>query len=551
MSNQAFLRRSCSRLLQSIVSKSARRMALAAFIAGSSMLAATADDQEILNRMENGGGISILVHEFQAEPVAAVEPVASANESSQPVAKIAALPAYASLGTHDSVPVAKTATSQFNQAIAAAVFASATKIGISIEQVLEPFAMVGPIANQAPASVPLEVVDGGDIFFAADEAAEVFEELVANEAATEQQLAEAVALNRWWLDTETVAVAKITSTEVAKAEAIPAATRDASDPVSPTTDAADVGLAAHESLELQDEVSSPSDSLLVGSSAMIVTIEDAYLPYDLAKRDLEIQYLPLSSVVPLTPKNYVTYPQETERGFASQVAASAVPEVAATEELDVIPAGMLEDVALGVNALIDQSNVRDFSLTKVGESYGEWIASLAPARVQLAQQIADDSEAADAVAAAKDGEIRVIDGIAMMNVGGEQIPAPIADSIPDANIGRIRMAVSDVDMMFADGSLVPAPVADDLPNAIDSFEQFATMEVAGQSLPAPVADPLVDEPLLVAASEEAADEVNVNELAQRLAALSQAQRQAILTILDAPLVEIASKPESVDQTQQR
>ncbi|MFG0255034.1 MAG: hypothetical protein ACF787_08040, partial [Rhodopirellula sp. JB053] len=173
MKTQLSYKRSCTHYQLSSRSPQSRgrirRLLLAALIGGASLWSTSSPSVAAELPFDKRGGISILVHEFHPTPPKseAAEPMASAGKASletEPNADTTNI--LAAVGTHDSVPViiadettstptAHRTSSQFNEMIAAAVSATAAKVGISVEQFLEPFAMVGPLASKPLATTPL------------------------------------------------------------------------------------------------------------------------------------------------------------------------------------------------------------------------------------------------------------------------------------------------------------------------------------------------------------------------------------------------------------
>ena len=556
MSNRTFIQRSFQKISEAANSKAIRRGVLAALIAGTSLNAFTG----IQASEVQPGGISILVHEFQPESTPATKPVETAKTQ---IAASEAVEQIASLGTHDSIAfVPRTnevveldwndeadpleladasellafesaelgevvehkvvehkvvepkvvepevwetekRSSQFDRTIAAAVAASAAKLGISIEQVLEPFAMIGPIADQGPATVPIDLVASIRAVIA-DDAREndLIEDVTREAEPTNQQLAEAVALNRWWLDSETVAVATAGSAVIAHAVAEPA--------------------------EIAESIESiEGDEKLVGSSPMIVTIQDAYMPYDLAQRDLELNFLPLTTVVPISPQNYVE--SSAQEAVPPAIEVIATVEKSDEANTDASPERLVSDFIRDASELADTTQIRDMTFAGLGESFGDWVASLSPKRAALAKEVAPAVVVGSAVLAATQvaevpasapestvvaadlaGEEVAIDvaDLAMMEVNGVAIPAPVADPIPNAEKALEIANTDSVPVMEVDGKIVPAPVADPAPNASDVADQLAVMEVDGKVIPAPVADPLPNsEPEQMASSKADSDDM--------------------------------------------
>lgn len=490
MSKKSIIVRSYQHVTRLANSKRVRRALLAAVIAGASLASSTTTQADEVVRQNDvrRGGISILVHEFTGDEMACPPPASApivcypsvctplpAMLPAMPVAEETVQPQPSRIdtastcdyladvlasddceysrttgtyGTHDCVPeplieskdirsiptpVAEVKVDRFDKVIAAAVAASAAKIGISIEQILEPFAMVGPIAEDT------------------DEISESIEQVLAQVAPSEQQIADAIALNRWWLDTDTVDAQTTVSDQVVDSES----TGEVEGLLAGSLDL-EPGVVSEfvvSDLIIDDIQVASDEDALVGSSPMIVTIQDAYLPYDLAQRDLELNLLPLTTVLPITPKNYVEVPASSDNSVVTDGLQTQVPPTQGAPEC------LLDEWLYDASELVERTGVRDWTFAKLGESFGDWVAALSPRRAQVVQDATE---------------------IAMMDVDGVAIPAPVADPIPNAenaseiatlletdavDIDQFDIAMNDVITMNVDGEMVPAPVADPVPDA--------------------------------------------------------------------------------------
>lgn len=302
-----------------------RRMLLAAFFTGGSLAAATTSAMAADAPPVHLGGISILVHEFIPEATVAV--IAS-EERGDVVA---------------ATPIHRT-SSQFNQSIAAAVSDSAAKIGIPVEQFLEPFVMVGhpgsPSRDSSP--YPSRLIESAPLATTSPEkspAADMETELAAV-APPQQQVDDVAALNCWWLG------------------------EDALEWTAEVIDIDDIfamGAADANELAVNDVVSG------VGSAPLIATIPDAYFPYDIAPRDIELDYLSLTTVQPIRPKNYVSLPEQCDRDEAN--------EVALTEPvIEISPDCLLDELIHDAAEFSKQNHLGDLSLATLGETVGNWFA---------------------------------------------------------------------------------------------------------------------------------------------------------------------------------
>ncbi|WP_144059503.1 hypothetical protein [Rhodopirellula sallentina] len=586
MKTQLSYKRSCTKFKPSSRSPKSRgrirRLLLAALIGGASLWSTSSPSVAAELPFDKRGGISILVHEFHPTPTTsdAVEPIAPADTASvetKPNADASNI--VAAVGTHDSVPVvianetlstptAHRTSSQFNEMIAAAVSATAAKVGISVEQFLEPFAMVGPLASKPLATTPLAEKPANDAEATTEIPVDAVEESAiavttkpANPIADEpvqsvltesvpsaQQLAEAVALNRWWQDetideTDNEILNEIVQTEIETSiveNVVENAVENiAEDIVENTVES----VVEEESTDLADAlVANDLEDKFVGSAPVIVTIQEAYSPYDIAKRDLEMEYLDLTTVQPIHPKNYVSLPADdalaledadtveiakefeseeletedavakTEDGTAAEIEVAQVDNNAAADDIE-------EVVAVSPDCLLDEwihtasiwtENVRttDVSVTAVGESVGTWFANFAiPAEANVAEEVpmmivANETIPApvpDAVPNAAPEPEAVVEMVATdaKDAPAEDIAAVSDEPISDEAVAEVAAAEpsdpsdsQEIVMMDVDGEKIPAPVADEAPNAVTE-ESFAVEESVAPASDALAADEIV------------------------------------------------------------
>ncbi len=590
-------------------SRRVRRFVLAGLIAGTSLAAAATPASAVVTPPEQRGGISILVHEFTADEQEVITPAIGTHDSAAVETSVVELEAMAAEDTVETnaTPAISRTSNQFNQVIAAAVSASAARAGISVEQILEPFAMFGPFDtvqdDSAPlATTPLETPPAAEEVAVIEESA-VFE--VADTAPTTRQLAEASALNRWWLDEDSTPAesergAAILKAEVVETEVVEAITELAADePVDVETE---VAVAEVEVVAENVDSSVVDADELVGSAPLIATITDAYSPYDIAQRDLELEFLPLSTVQPIKSKVYVTLDDSADVIASPE---QSVEIVASEPAIEVSPDCCLDELVHKAAELAEQTRIRDLTFAAIGESIGDLLVALAPAPQPLPTMLVNDEVipapvADDAPNAEVAEEIATVEVVApevmevavaeivTMEVDGEVIPEPVADEIPNSDVAEeiaavevvtpdvTEVAVAEVLTMELDGEVIPAPVADEIPNT-DVAEEVAvvevvtpdvtevavaevlTMELDGEVIPAPVAD---ETPNADVAEEIAVVEVTVPEtiektsvvsaddlsISKMLAAITKWQKQAIAEILagselasDAPTAEIAEK----------
>ncbi|MCM2369786.1 hypothetical protein [Aporhodopirellula aestuarii] len=566
-----------------------RRMLLAALIGGSALVSANTQLSAAGIPVDQRGGISILVHEFNPSDAteenelktdivvddghnndqivaAATEPAAEEAVSDAPEVKDEIAPAIVSVGTHDSVPdviaseppqniAAHRTSNEFNEFLAAAVSASAAKVGISVEQFLEPFAMVGPLAMKPLATTPLDTTPAPQAELTTENAVELaakptaeqpVEPGAAETSPTEQQLAEAVALNRWWLDEEPQA--DDSAVPLAKAEiAEEVDSEEVADVDATTVEAATVEIASVEPVDVSNDIAEDATvdaGTLVGSAPLIATIPEAYAPYDLAERDLKLEYMPLTTVVPISPKNYVSLPAQDELALEDEVsvAVEASPETIASVEteaetveiadattsepaISASPECILDEWAHTAADWAEQVRVTDITFATLGESFGDWFANLTPAAAEPAMPT--------------------------MLVDNETIPAPIPDDLPDAmpidqvvtseeiSVESVEVAATEVPMMDVDGEMIPAPVADAAPNAASAEQIVSSEEEAPES-----ADVAMEE---IVAAEITVEEAAVEELA---ATQNDSMELAAAEIAssDANVEEVAVAEVAVEET---
>jgi hypothetical protein len=541
-----------------------------------------------------------------------------------------------------------------------------------VEQILEPFAMVGPFETVDEESAPLATTSL-ESPPAAEEVAVIEESAdyeVADAVPNARQLAEASALNRWWLDEDStpaesehdavIVKAEVVETEVAASEVaeievaeivvaecevaesevaeievaeievaesevaqIEVAESEVAEIVVTETEVAEIEvaeseiaeivvaeseiaeievaeseiaeaiteLAADEPVDVETEVaaadievvaenveSSVVDAAeLVGSAPLIATITDAYSPYDIAQRDLELEFLPLSTVQPIKSKIYVTLSDSADVNAPSE---QTVEVVASEPAIDASPDCLLDEMIHKAAELAEQTRIRDLTFAAIGESIGDLFVALAPAPQPLPTMLVDgevipapvaddipNTEVAEEIAAVEIvtpevTEIAVAE-VVTMEVDGEVVPAPIADDIPNTEVAEeiaavevvtpevSEIAVAEVVTMEVDGEVIPAPVADDAPNAgseepvlVAEVTVPETTEVAAVDVAAPAATET--------ASVVAADDLSISKM---LAAISKWQKQAITEILAdsesasvAPTAEIAEKADETNES---
>ncbi|TWU02067.1 hypothetical protein [Neorhodopirellula pilleata] len=490
MFRKPFIQRSYQTITRSFTSKALRRAMLSAMIAGSSL---TTLPSVNASDTDTRGGISILVHEF-----AGTDKQSQATE--QDSAADAAEESLPSPGTHDSVPVTSTA-SELDKNIAAAVAASIAKLGISIEQVLEPFAMVGPIANEAP---------------------------------TAEQLDGSVALNRWWLDTETVAVAKTENEACVEAD-------DAS-----ATTAAIEELAAEEPLDVQEPTVESSDDKLIGSSPVIVTIQDAYLPYDLSQRDLELNGLSLSTVVPLKEKNYVLKPETTQEE-ADSVEVAAAEELAmevavveeTAEEADFVEVAVAEEPAMEVAVVEEAAEEADFVEVAVAEE-----PAMEVAVVEEAAEEADSVEVAVAEEPAM--EVAVVEEAAE-EADSVEVAVPEEPAMEVAVVEEAAEEADSVEVAVAEEPAMEVAAVEEAAEEADFVEVAAAEEPATEVAVVEEAAEKADSVEVAVVEESAVEAVVVDEVDVAVADVKSSP-ECLLDTLAHQTSELAARAEAVDFT---
>ncbi|TWU10220.1 hypothetical protein [Allorhodopirellula heiligendammensis] len=409
-----------------------RRMLLAAFFTGGSLLAAAAPALAADGPPPYLGGISILVHEFV--PETNLSPVFSKD--------------------HDSLlpptPLHRTST-QFSQSIAAAVSASADRIGIPVEQFLEPYAVVGRLGSVTPDSstYPLRPIESAPLATTSLEKSPAADEkldLVATSPADQQQqTTDVAALDCWWLGEDALNwIAELSETDELF--------------LSPTEESSDL---------VADEVVTG-----IGSAPVIATIPDAYFPYDIAQRDIELDYLALTTVQPIRPKNYVALDNPPHVENAAEIAI-VEPEIQSSPEC------LLEELIHDTNEFAEQNSLHELTLMAVGETVGSWFASTLGETAETEQLAEDSSDEPVTLAVLAEGEEPVADGNPPADAAAEAsaVVASVEVVVDEPSTpGVEEVAIAEVITMEIDGELIPAPIADDAPNAATE-EQVATDEL--------------------------------------------------------------------------
>ncbi|MEO9931242.1 hypothetical protein [Rhodopirellula bahusiensis] len=512
----------------------AKRLALSVTIAGSLFASGLAPSLAFAKRVDPAlsGGISILVHRFD-EDAAPIDPTPvvidevkteadsdtpdlseenerseEAEASDEPTSqKIIAIP-----GTHDSIPTVavdaqpkadlpsvdlpnispssedeieadsgdlqlaaaeldvapstsvRRTSSDFNEMLAAVAASTAAKIGIPLEQFLEPFAMIRTKAILPPVAGELDPA-------------------VEAKVADDEALAQAVALNRWWLDESKPEVT--TDEPVLQSQVVQKAVKPSPAPHKFTIDVREelAALAAEEPMDLspsavilpfiakhdfsepiaeaevemevavEPEVIEASTDELAGSSPVIVTLEEAYLPYDLNEGDVHE-----AQVVKSSPDCLL----DEAVWQAEQLAVAA--KRFSPRELG----GLLADVSRR------RSIIEADVLNVVADDLASMVAT------PVAMMLVDGEPVPQPV---PDAEPDTVHSIDTMVVDGDVIPAPTPDSVPDE---LPNSAV--IEIMLVDGDLVPAPTPDTAPDAVEPAPMTPTMLVDGDAIPAPTPD---------------------------------------------------------------
>ncbi|MCC9640839.1 hypothetical protein LOC71_01020 [Rhodopirellula sp. JC740] len=499
-------------------SATAKRLALSVAIAGSILASGFATNSAHAHRVDPAlsGGISILVHRFdeEAEPI----PVADLNQTEEnsvvflpsddaPVVQPPAVdatpaeiapadeaPAPTAFvivpGTHDSIPTstidlspvdeasssedeeagtltlaeaAPTApatrvsrtSSDFNEMLAAVAASTAAKIGIPLEHFLEPFAMIRTQAKLPPVAGELDP--------------SVNEEVADNAA-----LAQAVALNRWWLDDaplvrddQQILQSHVVNQTLRLNKPEPKFTIDvreelaalaAEEPLDVTSHPVIVPLVAkHDFAKPEKVVKVADEDPLVGSGPVIVTLEEAYLPYDLAEEDLPAAEQP-TQLAKISPDCLM------DEAVWQISRAADVAECFSPQDIG----GLLADLErrrTGLQSIAIKEMAQDLA-----SAWAQPVAIMLVDGQPVPQPIPDEAP----------NESKLIN---TMLVDGVEIPAPVPDATPD------ELPSSEIDgLMLVDGDLVPTPVPDAVPDAEESAPAPPMMIVDGGLIPAPTPD---------------------------------------------------------------
>lgn len=224
-------------------------------------------------------------------------------------------------GTHDSVPLSRPrprsrTSSNFDQSLAAAASAACASVGVSVEQIVEPFAMVGPTVADSIERVQQFQRWWNQTLAAAESIAS---DLAATGPLTELALDEVAAEadvpplqpDPWKAFGESIVVADSLREppvdcrleQLSLEEPIdvarfgPSILTAADSAVAETIEPTDVTNANIEAVEgrgrqVQTQIPTPriagAATSQMGASAVIVSFEDGYLAYDVSARDLKV-----------------------------------------------------------------------------------------------------------------------------------------------------------------------------------------------------------------------------------------------------------------------
>ncbi|MEM1224672.1 MAG: hypothetical protein AAGJ40_03190 [Planctomycetota bacterium] len=455
------------------------------------------------------GGISILIHRFDgsAQTDNSWSPVGTHDSVPMNFAEEANLVADEATPTDiaDDVPpsdvskeepaVPQTKDGTLQQMVAAVLTTSATRLGVPLGSLVEPMSglafrhseTVLPTVPKTP-DIKVTTVTPKEIANASPEPTP-FSELSDGEP----------ILNRWWLDSNEAVESLIAEIESGLRDRQSVDDLKSNDGLTDRELAKELdAIAAEEPLDVQTkpfivdaEVSPPPvdesivNDRVVGLSPMIVTVQESYMPYDFAARDLEFLSMPLTTVVPRTEQTYVLAKDQT-----MQVATLSEPR----PEAYCLADGLVTEIQLPV-----ETN----EVTK-GKSSGEFELDLPPEPAQPAFAKSPYCVLDEAIWTVRDWADRTdLDNWSLANAGerlGELLtrsltrpanpgrfqpdgcPVPVPDPLPNASQERVQMAMADLqtDKTPSDDltvTLMPTP--DELPNAsIDvavAYEMVAAM----------------------------------------------------------------------------
>lgn len=316
--------------------------------------------------------------------------------------------------THDSCPYPRTTTrtsSAFEQTIATAAATACASAGISVEQIVEPFAMVGPQVVDSMNRVKefqvwwREAVSetraedyaefASDEPTATDEAYDPFYEY-DNDIAEGQQLVRLDDIERETTCNFDQRLRRLASEEPIDVNVVEADEIDVNDLGESVLIQGDTfGVC------LPDPVSiTGAAAAQVGASAIVVSIEDSYLPYDLSARDLRVW-----SVFPLVTEPFCVRSRGGSEGKMSLWdefdEAIQVQEAATSSDQDVEVAESAPQPTLAVHGSADcllDEMVWSATLAIEDEStqkwlrpsiYGERLAALALSTTRVAESAAE------------------------------------------------------------------------------------------------------------------------------------------------------------------
>jgi hypothetical protein len=236
---------------------------------------------------------------------------------------------WVELGTHDSLPVFEQprGTSDLT-ANAATVAASGlcSKVGVAVQQIIEPFAMVGPYLDDS-----LDLVEQFSRWWEASSTPRESGD-VGNDPVSEPGLDPVVGTPSAWNPIEFDFLQVTTHSDQ------PLGLYLAEEPIDPSPFGASVLVSSLDRLPEQPLVRQPTprrEHVLVGCSPMIFTLEENYMAYDMAQRDVKLWCVFPTTTRPFCirrqPADFDSHPMWNEFDVAVERETEALPESLASQ----------------------------------------------------------------------------------------------------------------------------------------------------------------------------------------------------------------------------
>ncbi|MEM6366268.1 MAG: hypothetical protein AAF745_17705, partial [Planctomycetota bacterium] len=488
-----------------------RRRALASFLSGTMALATwfgglttsmAADDLASQASNVGTGGVAILVHRF--DPTASIE-AAIDNALRQATQSVKTPPVLQSAGTHDSMPspkpieletlpevpsienvdepaatlAAETASpdaqsqvnttralrrtsSEFDRIVAAAITTSAAQLGIPLMPNLQTWGPTLDLNRVVQATAP----SIGKLASNQDSGTKT----PVDPIDTESESLNAEPASRTMIDPPGIDIADLNRKWLVDSLAHLASEEPVD--IHPSSDQIDT-------TPPQSVVAEVKHDPLMGSSPMIVTIEEEYRPYDFAARDLKWLSNPLSTVVPFKPEVYCFATADSQadttptsdpveeaisESQSQSIAESNTASIPPNEQIDLgddlgtewdhqvaaSPYCLLDEAIWTASIYAERVGLATWTLESLAKSAGDAIARLYPLiSTTTASAVVPNQVNSEAIVA-------------------DTHPLPVPDPLPNASPEEVRLALAKLDQIDAPEQeadevvLLPAP--DPIPN---------------------------------------------------------------------------------------